>query len=130
VLTRFTKWALHRWTSLETRDLASLLRFSHDFGIIELHARGDDWLVDRPLADLHLPEEGIVVLGLHRHDGRFKGAPTGHTVIQAGDTVIAYGRLDHLEDLDDRHKGIEGDRAHLQAVREHHEQDIDPDERV
>jgi hypothetical protein len=124
-LTRLTKWALARWTDLETRDLASLLRFSHDFGVIELLARGDDWLVDRPLGDLHLPDEGIVILGLHRHDGRFHGAPTGHTVIRAGDTVIAYGRLDHLDDLDHRHRGTDGDRAHLQAVREHFEQDFE-----
>jgi len=121
VLSRFTRWALSRWTSLETRDLASLLRFSHDFGIIELLARGDDWLVGRPLARLHLPDEGVVILGIHRHDGHFHGAPTGQSVIRAGDTVIAYGRLDHLQELDDRHRGLAGDLAHEEAVRDQQE---------
>ncbi len=120
VLSRLTRWALVRWTSLETRDLASLLRFRHDYGIIELHARGDDWLVGRPLERLHLPGEGILILGIDRHDGSFEGAPTGHSVIAAGDTVIAYGRLDHLDDLDDRHKGRAGDLAHAERVREEH----------
>lgn len=120
-LTRFTRWALARWTTLETRDFAQLLRFSHDYGIIELHAREDDWLIDRPLSRLGLPDEGVVILGLHRSDGHFIGAPTGHTTIHAGDTVIAYGRIDHLEELDDRHRGLSGDRAHREAVREQHE---------
>ena len=121
VLGRFTRWALANWTTLETRDLASLLRFSHEYGIIELHARGEDWLVGRPLGRLHLPDEGIVVLGLHHHDGHFYGVPTGQTVISAGDTVIAYGRIEQLQELDDRHKGSDGDLAHQEAVREQHE---------
>ena len=49
LLTKFTRWALARWTTLETRDLANLLRFGKNFGIIELAARDDDWLVGRPL---------------------------------------------------------------------------------
>lgn len=121
ILTRATRWALATWTSLETRDLASLLRFSHEYGVIELLARGEDWLVDRPLGRLHLPAEGIVILGIDRHDGDFHGAPTGQTTIRAGDTVIAYGRLDHLQELDDRHKGRAGDLAHQEAVREQEE---------
>ena len=132
LLTRFTKWALARWTTLETRDFAQLLRFSHDYGITELHARDGDWLIDRPLSRLGLPDEGVVILGLHRFDGTFLGAPTGHTAIHSGDTVIAYGRLDHLQELDDRHRGISGDRAHHEAVREQHEivavqGELDPD---
>jgi hypothetical protein len=121
LLTRATAWALARWTTLDTRDFAQLLRFGHDYGIIELHARGDDWLVDRPLSELGLPAEGIVILGVHRKNGAFLGAPTGETVIRVDDDVLAYGRLDHLQDLDNRHRGVGGDRAHQEAVREHHE---------
>ncbi len=118
LLGRFTRWALARWTTLETRDLAHLLRFSHDFGIIELQAQGDDWLVGRPLGRLHLPDEGILILGIDRPGQPFLGAPRGQTIIAAGDTVIAYGRLDHLKALDDRHHGGDGDRAHAEAVEE------------
>ena len=119
VLSRFTRWALSRWTTLETRDFAQLLRFSHDYGIIELATHRDDWLVDRPLSELALPDEGVVILGVHRHGGDFIGAPTGKTIIQADDTVIAYGRVDHLAALDERHKGRRGDLAHVEAIEEH-----------
>jgi len=118
VLSRSTRWALARWTTLETRDLGSLLRFGHNYGIIELQAQGDDWLVGRPLARMHLPDEGILILGIDRHEADFEGAPRGQSVIGVGDTVIAYGRLDHLQALDDRHKGIAGDLAHEEAVEE------------
>jgi hypothetical protein len=128
VLSRFTRWALARWTTLETRDFAQLLRFSHDYGITEMHARPGDWLIDRPLSQLGLPDEGVVILGLHRMDGTFIGAPTGHTTIHAGDTVIAYGRLDHLQELDDRHRGLSGDRAHRHAVKEQHDIVAEQDE--
>lgn len=121
LLAKFTRWAIAQWTDLETRDLASLLRFSEDYGIIEMQARGDDWLVGRPLGRLHLPEEGVVILGLQRHNGPFLGVPTGQTVIQAGDIVVAYGRLDHLQELDDRHADVDGDRRHRQGVRQQHE---------
>lgn len=123
-LTRAAKWALTHWTDLETRDLASLLRFGHDYGVIELYAKEGDWLVDKPLTELALPAEGIMILGVHRANGRFSGAPTGKTMIHADDLVIAYGRLDHLADLDNRHKGVEGDRAHEVAVIEHSEETI------
>lgn len=120
-LTRVTAWALTKWTTLETRDFAQVLRFSHNYGIIELAAKEGDWLASRPLSELGLPDEGIVVLGLHRANGVFLGAPTGKTAIHAGDTVIAYGRLDHLQELDDRHRGVSGDRAHRKAVEEQHQ---------
>lgn len=121
LLSRVTRWALARWTTLETRDFAQLLRFSHDFGIIELATHRDDWLVDRPLSELSLPEEGVVILGVHRHDGDFLGVPTGPTIIHADDTVIAYGRVDHLQQLDERHKGRQGDIEHLEAIEEQQE---------
>ena len=118
LLTRFTRYALGRWTTLDTRDLASLLRFADDFGIVELRANSGDWIVDRPLRSLHLPDEGVVVLGLLRKSGEFLGVPTGHSQIREGDTVIAYGRLHHLEEVDDRMRDALGDMAHEEAVRQ------------
>lgn len=118
VLERFTRYALGRWTTLDTRDLASVLRFADDFGIVELRAQSSDWIVDRPLRDLHLPDEGVVILGLLRKGGEFVGVPRGQTSIHEGDTVVAYGRLHHLEELDNRMRDTLGDMAHEAGVRE------------
>jgi hypothetical protein len=112
-----TRASLRRFTELDTRDFASLLRFDSDYAVTEFHAHDGEWAVDRRLSDLHLTQEGVVVLGLHRADGRFIGTPTGDTVIHAGDLVLAYGRADVLRELASR-RSSEGDQAHEVAVQE------------
>lgn len=120
LLTRMTAYLLARYTHLDTTDYANLLRLSHDYGVIELYTRAGDWLVGRPLAALHLNQEGVAILGIQREDGEYLGAPHGTTEIHPGDTVLAYGRLHLLAELDKRHADPEGDRAHQQAVAEQH----------
>ena len=117
-LTRLTVLALSHWTHLDTRDYGALLRLAEDYSVIELRARDGDWLVGRPLEDLGLTEEGVVVLGVHRHHGDYLGVPIGSTVIEPDDVILAYGRLPILKDLDERHVGWAGDRAHREAVIE------------
>jgi hypothetical protein len=51
---RFTRWALARWTSLDTRDLAGMLRFGHDFGIVEIYAHSGDWMAGRSGDQAHM----------------------------------------------------------------------------
>jgi len=110
-----TKAALRRFTELDTRDFAALMRFDSDYTVSEFHADEGEWMVDHPLADLHLTKEGVVVLGLHRASGEFIGAPTGDTMILAGDQVLAYGRAPLLRELAARTTS-EGDAAHKLAV--------------
>ncbi|MCP4224843.1 MAG: potassium transporter TrkA [Actinomycetia bacterium] len=113
-----TKASLRRFTTLDTRDFAALLRFDSDYAVTEFHTDEGEWLVDRRLAELHLTEEGVVILGLHRDDGTFIGAPTGDTQIHAGDFILAYGRAPVLKELASR-QVVEGDAAHEVAVGEH-----------
>lgn len=118
LLTRLTARLLTRFTHLDTTDYGNLLRLSHDYGVIELYTREDDWLVGRPLADLHLGQEGVAILGIQRDQGEYLGAPHGTTEIHPGDTVVAYGRLPLLAELDQRHADQAGERAHFEAVAE------------
>jgi hypothetical protein len=110
--------ALQRWTDLEVRDYADLLHLSGDFTVAELSVDADDWLAERTLGELHLRDEGVVVLGITRAGGVWIGAPDGHTVLHAGDVLVVYGREDRVEELDDRRPDSSGDRAHQQAVAE------------
>ena len=113
-----TRAVLRRYTTLDTRDYSQLLRFESDFAVMEIHARADEWMVDRPLSQLHLTREGVVVLGIHRVDGPFLGAPTGDTVIHPDDVVLAYGRAHTVAELASR-KLHDGDAAHERAMAEH-----------
>lgn len=118
---RVTRWALFRYTELDFTDFAALLRFEDDYSITELHARSDEWWAGRSLGDLHLTNEGVVILGIHRANGKFIGAPTGETVIEPDDELLAYGRVDLLHELAVRKAGPEGDAAHLEAVARQNE---------
>lgn len=117
-LSRFIEWALSRYTNLNVKDYASLMQLSGDYRIVEMLVEEDDWLCGTTLGRSRLRNEGIVVLGVRRGDGTYVGAPNGDTRIVADDTLIAYGRIDALEALDERRKDIRGFLEHADAVAE------------
>lgn len=115
-------------TDLPARDLGGLLDLSGDYSVSELAVDDGDWLAGRRLADLALRDEGAVVLGVTRSDGRYLAAPTGRTVVGVGDVLVVYGREQLLLELDRRPAGAQGDRAHEAAVQR--QDRIESDERV
>lgn len=117
-LRRVIRWALRRYTRLDTHDLLNLLKLQGDYGVTELVVKQGDWLADRRLDDLDLTEEGIVVLGIARQDGTYIGAPDGETLVVVGDRLILYGRDSCLERVQNRRRGVSGDRERAEAVSE------------
>jgi K+/H+ antiporter YhaU regulatory subunit KhtT len=117
-LTRIIDAALQRWSDLEVRDYADLLQLSGDFAVSELNVDPEDWLAERALGELHLRDEGVVVLGITRATGGWIGAPDGDTVVHAGDVLVLYGREGRVEEIDERRRDASGDRAHEAAVAE------------
>lgn len=108
---------LRRYTDIDVRDYAGLLRVAGDYTIWELAVDSHDWLADRELGELRLNDEGVMVLGIQRGDGSgYDGTPAGSTSIRAGDTLILYGHADRIAELDERRAGFVGDQAHQQAV--------------
>lgn len=117
VVTRIIERLLARYTSLDVSDYGALLHLGGDFEVQELFVRDDHWTRDRPLSELQLTREGLVVLGIERASkGVWLGAPTAETVVHAGDRLIVYGSRRCLEDLAHRPSGVEGDVAHLRNV--------------
>ncbi len=132
LLSRAITAALRRFTTLEVRDYVQLLDLASNYAVVELGVDTDSWIAEHCLADLHLPDEGVLALGIRRADGTFLGAPRGHTRIHPNDTLILYGYADVLEDLRHRRVGVEGDKTHIELTSEiadrHAEEDaIDPD---
>jgi K+/H+ antiporter YhaU regulatory subunit KhtT len=120
-LSRVIDRFLSRYTRLDVRDYASLMRLVGDYRLVELQVQRDSWLAGRSLAQANLREEGALVLGIHREDGAYLGAPTGDTEIEPGDSLILYGRGQALEDLDCRKKTSAGDQEHQAAVMQQRE---------
>jgi hypothetical protein len=117
-LTPLISWLLKRWTQVDVRDYARVLHLSGDYGIIELEVEPQDWLSTKKLRNLDLPQEGVLVLGIQRQDGRYLGAPKGETVVNPGDTLILYGRSPVLDNLDRRTDDSSGRWEHYRQVAE------------
>lgn len=117
-LNRIIGWALKKFTDLDVRDYVSLLELSSGYGVSEMLVEAGDWLVDKPLSELRLSDEGILILGIRTTDGRFHGTPRGDDRITSTDTLIIYGDLDDIEQLDRRRAGRRGDREHQKSVAE------------
>jgi NhaP-type Na+/H+ and K+/H+ antiporter len=117
-------WALKRFTDVEVRDYVAIMHLSGDYQITEFHVDKDDWLSNKVLKELELPQEGIMVLGIMRKDGDYIGAPGGDTKISPEDLLTIYGKASAFKELDERRKGRRGDQQHQKAVRQH-EKDVE-----
>jgi uncharacterized protein with PhoU and TrkA domain len=84
--------------------------------VVELAVQPEDWLCRRSLADLDLPSEGVLVLGIERRGGDYVGAPRGAMQLTAGDTVLLYGPREVLTNLDQRRQGASGNWEHHKAI--------------
>ena len=92
VLTRLIKAGLKRWTILDVSDYARLLAVGRGYAVSEIEVDPEDWLCNRKLSELSLPDEGVLILGVHRAQGEYVGAPSGKTTILPGDTLTCYGQ--------------------------------------
>jgi len=110
--------ALDSYTRISVQDYAGLLHLAGDYQITELTVMDDDWIAGKILADARLRTEGIMVLGITRKNGNYIGAPDGNTSIKKNDRLVLYGRTAAIRDLDQRGKGIMGDRDHIKKTHE------------
>ncbi|MEW4486832.1 TrkA C-terminal domain-containing protein [Thalassoglobus sp. JC818] len=119
-LNRLISKILRRWGDLPRRNYAAILQLEGGFAVSELLVNSKDWVAGKKLAELRLPNEGVLVLGIRRgKDGKFVGTPNGATEVHANDTLILYGRVESVSDLDQRTLGRRGDEAHREAVLRH-----------
>ena len=113
---RVIAWALTKWTNLDVRDYVSLLHLADGYVVYEIKVNPNDWIADKTLGQSKLTAEGVLVLGIHRANGKYAGSPSGRTQVHVGDVLSVYGPKQRLEELDIRKQGYEGDRAHEIAI--------------
>ncbi len=113
-LNRWLSKALAKWTNLDVRDYVSLLQLQNGFAVTEMLVDPGDWLDGKSLQDAALSHEGILVLGIQKTNGAFIGAPRAADEIHVGDTLVLYGQIDRLKELDQR-GALHGDAAHREA---------------
>jgi hypothetical protein len=118
-MTRVIARLLDRYTDLDLRDYAELLRVAGPYSVKELMVQPGDWLAGRTLEELRLRDEGVVVLGIVQAAGRYRGAPDKQTRLAPGDELILYGHDETLAELDRRAEGAGGDSAHARSAADH-----------
>ncbi len=116
IVNRWTFKLLRKYTKIEVRDYANLMHLSGDYGISELRVEPADWMADRPLKELRLTSEGVIVLGMNRKDGSYIGAPDADTTPRPGDVLIVYGATERLREIDTRRRNAAGALKHVEAV--------------
>ena len=99
-----------------------VLRLPDDWVVAEIEVEPGDWMCDIPLRELDLPEEGIVVLGIDRHEGPWVGAPSGHTSFHDGDVAVLYGTKGAIDRLDHRQRTVGGELDRITSQVEFTEQ--------
>lgn len=120
-LNRLITFGLTHWGHLEVRDYIALLQLRDGYAVTELQVESQDWLAEKTLIELKLPTEGLLVLGIQCANGGYIGAPRAGTKISAGDTIVLYGPIHRVEELDQRCQGRQGDEAHDEAVSNYEE---------
>ncbi|SRR6056297_616703 len=118
-LRRLIGKVLRRWTQLDVYDYEMLLDLTGDYKVTEIDVEEGEWVAERPIGDLDLPDEGVLVLAVRRADGTFLGAPGSEIVLEPGDTMIVYGHADASRDLGGRLGGAEGAEQHDHSKRRH-----------
>lgn len=115
-ISRIVAWALHRWTRIDAQDFSEMLHLEYHYSVVEFSVQDGDWLAGSTLMDLRLGDEGVMILGIKRADGRYIGAPKGSVTVRSGDELVVYGKQEMLKSLERRRAGELGDRQHDEAV--------------
>tara|TARA_R100000789_G_scaffold100598_1_gene112014 strand:- start:3251 stop:4102 length:852 start_codon:yes stop_codon:yes gene_type:complete len=127
-LNRVISWSLRKFGKLEVRDYVAILQLQEGYAVSEMVVESHDWLAGKSLKELRLPNEGILVLGIQRLGGTYLGAPDASSIVRKDDTLILYGPIHRIQELDQRRSGKQGDEAHEEAVDEHAETIVEQSE--
>lgn len=115
-LNKVIAWALTQFTDLNVRDYVSLLNLANGYSVSEILLEPKHWVTGQSLKDLRLADEGILIMAIQRSSGGYRGIPRANDVLNSGDTLILYGKLENIRALDLRKLGKSGDKQHEDAV--------------
>jgi len=121
---------LEDFTDIRPKSFSKLLTVMEDYEVTEVSASENAWLKGSKLADLKLPAEGLLVLGIIRDDNTYIGVPRGKYEIEETDRLVVYGKSDRVADLSKRRDKLSGRAEHRESVEEHQEELEEQDEKV
>jgi len=119
---------LEKYTDIRPRQFSKILTVMEDYEVTELQVKENAWMEGQTLADLNLPEEGILVLGILKHGQTYLGVPRGRYRIKEDDRLYLYGKAERIQELSTRRDALEGKVEHKEAVDAHQQELEEQDE--
>lgn len=80
-------------------DYELLLRVESGYCISEVEVLPDCELAGRTLKESHPASWGLIVLGIARRDGSFRGAPNADERVEVGDVLTVYGKEEVISEF-------------------------------
>ncbi len=130
LLERSIRRILRKKTTLGRRGYHRLVELAFDYEITEVDSKENSWLCDKTLAELNLPDEGVLVLGIWRNADTYLGAPRGDYTIQEGDRVVMYGKGESLGEIARVRDNLEGKELQQHRKEQHSEEMEEQDEQA
>ena len=115
-LNRLIERLIRKSTGLELVDFFGVLHLEEDYVVSEIALQDDHWMCHRPLRQLNIAREGLLILGIKRSTGEYIGAPTGATIVYPRDLITLYGLKEKVSAFQKRPKGFAGEIAHQEGV--------------
>jgi len=98
-LTRLIEAILTRVTSIQVRDMYTLLNLGDGYTVSRVEVAPASWLAGDTLRSLHLPTQGLLVLTIEHPDGTVDYAPGANDCVPAGGRLTVYGPQDRIVDF-------------------------------
>ena len=88
--------------AVNIHDYASLLHLREGYSISEIKVVENSWFSGGTLRELRPTDEGMLVLGIAKHNGEYVGTPKPEESFEIGDVLLVYGRSDRLIEISER----------------------------
>ena len=100
-VTELIRRRLQRTSAARHLACEEMLHLAEGYGVAEIHLgpQHGPSLAERTLAQLNLTARGVLILAIQHPDSSLLPAPTSSSLLNLGDTIICYGKIDSIRHL-------------------------------
>ena len=101
LMRKWSEWIerkLAKWTSLQEIPVEEAFHVAEGYGVASIRVRPDSEVIGHSLAEKALAEKDVLVLAIER-EGKTIPAPKANEVIQRGDRLICYGKVNVMREV-------------------------------
>ncbi len=93
------RYSLERAGVVRALDYELLLNVQGGYCVSDFAVNSEHPFVGKALYESRPNDQGIVILGVTKTDGRFLGTPNKDVILECGDTVMVYGSEEAVDKM-------------------------------